>query len=678
MKEKDWKIPWSCPEIPADLERAGYGPLLSAVLALRGIDTAREAERRLTGGPELLHDPLEMSGMREACARIREAIGNGETVAVYGDYDVDGITATCLVTDYLRGRGLCVYPYIPDRNEEGYGLNCSALDSLSEKGVSLLITVDCGITAAQEVEHARDLGMNVIVTDHHECKDGDVPDAVAVIDCKQKKDGYPNPHLAGVGVAFKLVCAVEGESGSMLARYADLVAVGTIADVMPLVDENRYLVRCGLEYLEKAPRPGFAAMLREAGLEPQRLNAGAVGFSLAPRLNAAGRLGQAEKAADLLLCTDRERAARLASELCELNRRRQSIETEIWKQALKMLEGQQPDAPIVLASESWHQGVIGIAASRLAEQYCLPAIMICINGEQGKGSCRSYGGFNLYDALAACSEHLIGFGGHALAAGLNIRSGKLDDFRAALAEYYRNNRPEPQPEVCCDLLLRDPTLLSIDNVRELDRLEPYGNGNPRPVFCFADAGLESCDAVGNGRHLRLHLRVGRTQLDGIFFGHTAQELGVNAGDRVDVAFTPQINEYRGHVSVQLLVSALRRHDPEALCREILEAPEGAVWAAAAYCPERCDFIRVWRGGGGALHLPESEEEILRLCPDGMDPERYCLCLMTLLESGLLRSDGGGIAGARSAGRKAGGNSKVDLEATELMRSLRSFRAQQQV
>ena len=558
---REWKIPYHRPDYPDELKQAGYGPLLSAVLALRGARSAKDARALLGGGPEDLHDPMRMHGMAAAVDRIHLAIQRGEAVAVYGDYDVDGITATCLVTDYLRSKGLRCVGYIPDRNEEGYGLNCAALDSLYAEGVRLLITVDCGITAVEEARHTRALGLDMIITDHHECKPGEVPDAIAVIDSKQGLDDYPNPDLAGVGVAMKLVCACEGESASVLERYADLVAVGTVADVMPLVGENRALVLCGLKKLMERPRPGFAAMLRETSVDPEHITAASIGFSLAPRLNAAGRLGQATMSLDLLMCEDPDEAARLASELCELNRQRQSIETDIWQDAVSRLDGKTPTGPIVLASDSWHQGVIGIAASRLAEQFSLPAIMICFSGDHGKGSCRSYGGFNLFEALSACSEHLLGFGGHALAAGLTIRRDKLPAFREALERYYAAHRPVPQPEVSCDILIRDPELLTLENVRELDLLEPYGNANPRPVFCLSNALLVSTDQVGGGRHLRLRLRVGRSTLDGIFFSRSAQALGIAPGDRVDVAFSPQVNEFRGHCSVQLVLSAVRKHDP---------------------------------------------------------------------------------------------------------------------
>ena len=669
MKCKDWKIPYSRPDVPKELLDAGYAPLLSAVLALRGVTDAGEAGRLIHGSPECLHDPMLIKDMDRARRRVLKAVEQGEKVAVYGDYDVDGITSTCLLTDYLRSRGLECIPYIPDRNEEGYGLNVSAIDTLKEAGVSLIITVDCGITAADEVEYAKGLGIDMVITDHHECRDDSIPDAAAVVDCKQEGDAYPNKDMAGVGVALKLVCACEGGSDEALRRYADLVAIGTVADVMPLVDENRYLVREGLHMLSEAPRPGIAAMLRESSIDRERLTASTIGYSLAPRLNAAGRRGKAVQAAELIMTKDSRTASCLASELCELNRRRQEIETDIWKDANRLIAGNVPEGPIVLASESWHQGVIGIAASRLAEQYSLPAIMICINGEVGKGSCRSCGGFNLFDALSACSEHLVGFGGHALAAGLNIRRDKLDDFRAALTEYYLKNSPEPQPEVQCDMLITDPALLSLENVRSLDLLEPYGNANPKPILCISGAELSSATAVGRGRHLRIRAKYRGASFEGIFFGHTADSLGVRAGNCVDIAFTPQINEYNGAVSVQLLVCALRRHDGGELCRAILDGDDSVYWAAAPYCPERKDFVYLWRNVcRGGFTVPNDAQAVIASCPPGFEAERYCLCLAVLLEAGLLRSEDGGIYGARCAEISG----KADLESTSIIRSLRAY------
>ena len=361
-------------------------------------------------------------------------------------------------------------------------------------------------------------------------------------------------------------------------------------------------------------------------------------------------------------------AVSLARELCELNRKRQSIENEIWKEANAQLQGITPDGPIVLASESWNQGVIGIAASRLAEQYSLPAIIVCLNGDVGKGSCRSYGGFNLFEALSACADELIGFGGHALAAGLNVRREKLDDFRKALRAYYIENKPEPKPEVQCDLLITDPALLSLDNVRSLDLLEPYGNANPKPVMCISGARLEAMSEVGGGKHTRLRICMGSAHFECIFFSHSAADTGVREGDLIDLAFTPQINEYRGNVSVQLVASAVRPHDPGALCDVILHGEPGFEWAAAGFCPERPDFVKIWRGMRRDYRVGDSTAAVLRQCPQDMEPERFCLCLMALREVGLLEGPGGMIYAASQ--RQITG--KADLEATQLIRSLRSY------
>ena len=329
----------------------------------------------------------------------------------------------------------------------------------------------------------------------------------------------------------------------------------------------------------------------------------------------------------------------------------------------------KPDGPIVLASDSWHQGVIGIAASRLAEQYSMPAIIICLNGDMGKGSCRSYGGFNLFEALSACSEHLLGFGGHALAAGLNIHRKKLEDFRQALKEYYLSNKPEPVPEVKCDLLITDPRLLSIENVRSLDLLEPYGNANNKPVLCVSGVRVEALSEVGGGRHLRMRIRLGGSAFECIYFSHNAADSGVVEGDIIDLAFSPQINEFRGNTSVQLVISAVRKHDPSALCARILEGDESVEWAAAGYCPSRADFVKLWRSMPESFTVGRNAEEVLSQCLGGMEPEKYCLCLMVLRETGLLSSESGGIFSAHCAQISG----KADLEGTRLIRSLRSFR-----
>ena len=596
MKKKVWNIPPVVP-IPEELVRAGYPPLLAAVLAARGILTPDAAGAFLDSGPCALGDPMQMVDMDRAVARIRLAAERGERVAVYGDYDVDGITSACLLTEYLRGLGLETIIYIPDRIEEGYGLNINAIDRLRSRGVSLIITVDCGVTAIEETAHANALGVDMLITDHHECQ-SELPAASAVVDPKRPDRTYPNRDLAGVGVAFKLVCALEGDSDKMLARFSDLVAVGTIADVMPLTGENRIIVKAGLEKLRTNPCPGLAALIRESGMAEKRLNAMSVGYTLAPRINAAGRLGRVSHAADLILEQDPVCAGELAAELCRMNRERQQLEADIWTQALEMLDNRVPDRPIVLAGEGWHQGVIGIAASRLAETFSVPAVMISLDGNRGKGSCRSFGGFNLFDALSSCGDLLDGFGGHALAAGLNIQRENIDRFRTLLGEYYATHDVVPEEGLSLDVIVDNSRMLTMRGVESLELLEPCGNENPRPVFGILDALVSEVTPIGGGKHTRLRLEKFGQSYDCIWFSRRSDELGVSAGERADCAFYPQVSEFRGRQSIQLVIQDMRPADFTGLCARILTGGE-----VNTLFVTRNDLVRVWR----------SLEELAPLC-----------------------------------------------------------------
>ena len=428
--------------------------MLAAILNLRGMTEPAAAREYLFGGNEVLSDPLALTDMISAVQRITRAIATGEHVAVYGDYDVDGITAACLLSDYLRGRGLECEIYIPDRLSEGYGLNTGAIDDLAARGVTLIITVDCGGTSLAETEYAAGLGIDMIITDHHECRD-ELPEAEAVVDPKRPDSSGEGGSLAGVGVAFKLVCAMDGDSQQVLERYGDLVAVGTVADVMPLLGENRFITGFGLQQIAAGRcRPGFRALLQETGASEKRPTASTVGYTLAPRINAAGRLGKTRLAVRLLETSDRREAERLAAELCNQNRQRQELELAIWKEASALLGDVRPRTPIVLAGDSWHPGVIGIVASRLTDAYNVPAIMICLDGDVGKGSCRSTGAFNLYEALTACQDCLESFGGHAMAAGVTVRADKVDELRRRLGEYYLAHPDESvsalEPELMVD------------------------------------------------------------------------------------------------------------------------------------------------------------------------------------------------------------------------------------
>ena len=599
MRYQNWRTARPNPEGRAALEREGVHPLVAAVLSARGLCSMEQARSFLLAGDDLLEDGLQMKDMDRAAARVQFALDRGETIAVYGDYDVDGITATCLLTEYLTGQGGHVIPYIPDRLEEGYGLNMDAVASLAARGVTLIITVDCGITAVDEVDQAGALGVDVVITDHHECK-SILPCAAAVVDPHRPDCPYPFKGLAGVGVALKLAMVLAGpeRSVSVLDAFCDLAAIGTVADVMPMVGENRTIVQRGLQALETPMRTGLAMLVQEAGMENRPLNSVSIGYALAPRINAAGRMGRAGVAVDLLLSRDPNRAAHLAQELCRLNKERQSVEADIFAQCEQLLSNKPQKEAIVLADPSWHQGVVGIVASRLAEQYGCPAFMICLSGGMGKGSCRSYGGINLFAVLEGCQDLLEAFGGHELAAGFTVKQENI----LALAQRIRAqvalqaNRCIP-PELEVDVHLDDPSILDLQGIEQLDRLEPYGTGNPRPILSLTGAQVVSRALVGNGRHLKLKLSKRGVILDAIFF--SAGDCMPQVGSRVDAAFYPQINEYRGIRTVQLQLIALRqapgRTQPEwELYEKYQSGAPLSGQEARALLPEREEFVSLWR------------------------------------------------------------------------------------
>ena len=636
MGQKEWEMPRFRYTDEAKLENAGYTPLLSAILQARGIDTPQKAREYLKRDESLLKDPFLLDDMDKAIKRIELAITRREKVAVYGDYDVDGITAACLLSDYFSSRGLECETYIPDRLNEGYGVNTNAIRALHEMGVSLIITVDCGVTAILETEYAKSLGMDIIVSDHHECPP-QLPAAIAVINPKRKDSKYPPEVLAGVGVAFKLVCALEGDFKVPLDRYADFVAVGTIADVMPLNDENRVLVQRGLDKLRNSPRPGFAMLLEESGAALKPISAQTVSFVLAPRINAAGRLSETDLAVKLLLSKKKQEARTYARALCDINRRRQELETAIWEEAKSAIGNDFPKVPIVLKSESWHPGVVGIASSRITEEHKLPTIMICLDGDLGKGSCRSSGGFNLFDALTACSEHLESFGGHAFAAGINIRNDKIEAFKEAFTKYYIENPPDRRDAVCPELLINDVSILDMEGVQSLDDLEPCGSGNPRALLCISDAVLESIAEIGNGKHLRMRILKDGVYFDCVYFSHSLNDVDIKIGECVDVCFFPQINHYHSYKNIQLLIDDIRPSETLLHCRKILKSGEICLDKIGDYRPGRDEITRVWRiidAMGGRIEC--SLDSLIKKDDfGGMAPIMLCLCLRIFKELGLL-------------------------------------------
>ena len=557
-----------------------------------------------------------MTDMAQAAGRVALAMMNGEKIAVFGDYDVDGVTATCLLTDFLRKQGADCVPYIPGRLEEGYGLNAIALHYLAEQGVKLIVTVDCGITAIAEAQLCKELGMDLVITDHHECKET-LPDAIAIVDPHRPDGGYPHKTLSGVGVAFKLAAALSGDQEQVLREYADMVCLGTVADVMPLQGENRVFVTQGLELLRNTSRPGLAALMQHSGCDPATVSASNVGYMLCPRINAAGRMGQIECAVELFLTEDPQRADELAAALCEMNRQRQSVESEIYQQAVQMLpEGQQPPA-IVLAEETWHQGVVGIVASRIAEEFCCPTFLVCLDGEHGKASSRSYGGFNLFAALSDLSDLLESYGGHELAAGFTIHASQISAFRQAICERAKDYYTEDTPRTVLDAdCIISPELLTLHNIDSLSRLEPCGNGCPKPTLVMENLIVDRISQVGGRRHMRLRLRSGRHYFNAIYFSATPESASIGEGDLVDVAFVPQVNEFRGERTPQMNVTDIRPAccaEADCCCAGYRELQKGKISAdsAAQILPDRATLGMVWRYLAGCGKLSETPMCLLR-------------------------------------------------------------------
>lgn len=558
LKYGIWNVAEPRQEEVNGLVGAGYAPLVSMVLSARGVGKPRQAQAYLRCDGDIL-DPYLMKDMKPAVQRIRQALKNHEKIAVFGDYDVDGITATCLLTDFLRRQGGSCVPYIPGRLEEGYGLNELALRQLQGEGVKLIVTVDCGITAIEEARLCKKLGMDLIITDHHECKEY-LPNAVAVVDPHRPDSSYPHKNLCGVGVAFKLAAAIYGSQEQLLNDYADMVCLGTVADVMPLQGENRIIVARGLQALRNTRRPGLAALMAQCNCDPQTLTATSVGYTLAPRINAAGRMGQIDLAVELFLTEDSEKAKKLAFALCELNKTRQGVEAEIYAQAVSMLPADHLPAAIVLADEGWHQGVVGIVASRIAEEYCCPAFLICLDGERGKASSRSYGGFNLFASLTQLQSLLESYGGHELAAGFTIHRDQIPAFREAICRMARQfyDTDLPRTQLDCDCRIQ-PELMTVAGIDALEALEPCGNGCPRPLLTMENMTVERITQVGGGKHMRLQLSAGLYLFNGIFFSASAESADIDYGDRVDVAFYPQINSFRGQRTVQMNIVDIRPH-----------------------------------------------------------------------------------------------------------------------
>ena len=552
---------------PLDKERAAafaqtYGVpfFLAMLMNIRGLDDAAHL-REFLGEGEPLSDPFLLKDMDKAAARITRAVDNMEKIAVYGDYDADGVTSTAMLYSYLETRGADVIFYIPQREGEGYGMNIGAVEYLKEQGVSLIVTVDNGISSVQEVARANELGIDVVVTDHHRPQEI-LPDAVAVVDAYRPDDTSPYKHFSGVGIAFKLLMALEDGAGDvedLLEAYSDLAAIGTIGDIVPLTGENRTLIRAGLERLSQSDRPGVQALLENAGIAGKALTSTNVAFTLVPRINATGRMGAPERAVRLLISGYEEEAEVLSEEICADNEERRRVEAEIAEAAFADIEakGYMKDRVVVVDGENWHHGVIGIVASRVTERCGKPCMIISRGETEAKGSGRSIEGFSLFEAICACGDLLIKFGGHPMAAGITLKPENIEAFRKRINQYAAEHFPQmPTQTVTLDCKL-NPAALSVSMAQSLTQLEPFGNGNPQPVFGLFNMELSNVTPVGGGGHLRLTLEKNGAVITAMRFNTKPEELPYHIGDKVDLAVQLEAREFRGQPSLTVIVRDMK-------------------------------------------------------------------------------------------------------------------------
>lgn len=538
-------------------------PLLAMMLDIRGITKEEDVINFLQENKDF-SDPFLMKDMDKAVERITTAVENGEKICVYGDYDADGVTSTSLLYSYLRDSlGADVMFYIPTRTGEGYGMNKGAVDKIHSLGVTLIITVDNGISAREEIDYANSLGIDTVITDHH-MPSGAIPKAVAVVNAHQQDDKSPFKDFSGVGVAFKLVMAIEGEYAdvdSLLENFSDIATLGTIGDIVPLVGENRTLVKNGLRHIQNSDRIGINAMKQESGIAEKEINSSNVAFTLVPRINAGGRLGSSEKSVNLLLTEDEDEAVTIADKLGMDNRERQSIEKEILAsidEEVRRTPNIVNDKILVFAGKGWHQGVIGIAASRIKDIYDKPTIIIGIDDDGvARGSGRSVEGFSLCDAVFACSEHLTHYGGHPMAVGISLEKEKINDFRKAINAYCKDIKmPYNILHIDCKL---NPNQLDLSILDSLSYIEPCGASNPSPIFGLYNMTVIATKEIGNGNHMRITLSRGQGQVPvyAVYFNHNFQSCSYRNGDIVDVAVSLDRNIYNGQENLSVIIKDIK-------------------------------------------------------------------------------------------------------------------------
>ncbi len=543
-------------------------PLTSIILYNRGICESAAIAEFLKCDLGNLHNPYLMKDMDKAVSRIRQALENNEKITIYGDYDVDGITSIAILYKHLTSLGFEVDYYIPDRIQEGYGVNRDALDKIKENGTKVVITVDTGITAVEETEYAKSIGMDIIITDHHECKET-IPEAYAAIDPKRKDCTYPFKNLAGVGVAFKLIQALDKDASvdELMEKYSDLICLGTVADISPLIDENRIIVTKGLEKFKNTENIGLKALIDVSITNNKPVTTSTIGYIIAPRINASGRLGCASRSVEMFLTSDKEKAYELANDLCEENTTRQQTEQKMFAEALEYLENNptiKDDQVLVIAHENWHHGIVGIVSSKITEKFYKPSILFAVDGDEAKGSGRSISGFNLFEALENTNEILEKFGGHELAAGLSIKTENIEKFREAINKQTITKIDENTlvPTVSIDAVIK-PSYITLETVDEINRLQPFGVDNPSPIFAVRNIKIHKISTMSDGKHLRMTLLKENKFLDAVGFGMGEYYNHLKEGDFIEVAFGLDINDYKGFKNVQLILKDIKPFEDKA-------------------------------------------------------------------------------------------------------------------
>ncbi|HEX3038316.1 MAG TPA: single-stranded-DNA-specific exonuclease RecJ [Oscillospiraceae bacterium] len=683
MNIKKWAVlPLNKDNAVAIAEKFSIPSFLAMLLEIRGIREQEQIENLFRSDINF-SDPLIMADMQKAVTRIRTAIDNFEKIAVYGDYDADGVTATAMLYSYLDSCGANVLFYIPEREGEGYGLNIGAIDTLHEQQVDLIVTVDNGISSVAEVEYATSLGIDMVITDHHRPREI-IPSAVAVVDPYRKDCGSSYKCFAGVGVAFQLIRALEGEEcdiDGLLENYSDLVAIGTIGDIVPITGENRTFVKLGLKQISRTDRVGLRALLEQSSMAGRQLTSTNVAFTVVPRINATGRIGSPDRAVHLLICEDQEEAQELATDICDNNEFRRQIENEILEKALELLKKEPQrmyDRVMVVEGEGWHHGVIGIVASRLTDKFGKPCIVISYENGEAKGSGRSIDGFSLFDAVCACSQYFTKFGGHPMAAGLSMKAEDIPAFRAAI-NAYAASLPDEMPfqtlRIDCKL---NPAALNVEMAETLEMLEPFGMGNPSPLFGLFQMHLDAITPVGGGKHLRLTFSRNHCTVKCMQFHTTPEEFAYRVGDVLDLAVTLDCKPYNGvntlsvfikdsklsGVDIDTLLSEQRIYEKAKRLESLNEAEVRALIPTREEFAAIYRYLRAQQGWHGGITVL-----LFRLSIPSIGLAKLITALEVLAEHGLIQLETDETIYHITLHSVA---DKVDLFQSELLSSIKSL------